>query len=100
MTSNPDGETVTLDPIPGIPALAANARVAADLLFVDPPPAYWVTVTEYDVTVQGRGDGIEAWALRHHLTHDHAFGASGSVYNRFKGVIEGVNFVAISVVTS
>jgi len=97
MTQLPTPTTVDLDPMPGVPPIAANARVAADLLFVDPPPAYSVTVTEYDVTVQGKqGDGIEGWARRHHLTHDRAFNVSGSMYHRFTGVIEGVIFRVIS----
>ena len=60
-TPHPDGETIALDPIPAADnPLVRNARVAADVLFRDPPTAYACTVTSYDVTVQGKTrDGIE-----------------------------------------
>ena len=102
MNLHPDGETVTIDPIPGTPPLVVNARVAADVLFVDPPVAYSVTVTEFDVTVQGKSrDGIEEWAARHHLTFDDAHRHDdGNLYRSYVGVIEGVQFRAVGVVTA
>ena len=93
---------MTLDPIPGIlvPAMIAGARVAAKVLFVDPPNAYAVTITEYDVTVQGKArDGIEEWAVRHHLTFEEAHRYDdGNLYRQYVGVIEGVPFRVVSVV--
>lgn len=102
MTPHPDGETVTLDPIPGTPPLVANARVAADVLFVDPPVAYSVTVTEFDVTVQGKSrDGVEEWAARHHLAFTVAKRhGDGNLYRHHAGVIEGVQFRVVGVVTA
>ena len=99
MTLHPDGETVTLDPIPGVPPLVANARVAAAVLFVDPPSAYAVNVTEYEVTIQGATrDGIEEWAVRHYLTFEDAHRHDdGNLYRQYVGVIEGVPFRAVSV---
>ena len=91
--THPHGETVQLDPMPGIPPLVRNARVAADLLFVDPPPAYTVRVTEYIVGIQGRDeDGLVSWAQCHHLDEVDGWESNGISWREFRGVLGGVPF--------
>ena len=98
MTLHPDGETVTLDPIPAADnPLVRNARVAADVLFRDPPPAYVVTVYEDVIRVQGDPSAeFEAWAARHHLQETNPHDG----WRRWVGVIEGVQLEATCAVTA
>lgn len=100
MSTNPNGETIAIDDIPGIPPLVRNARVAADVLFVDPPPAYMVRATEYAVGIQGRDeDGLASWAQRHHLDEVDGWEDNGISWREFRGVVEGVAFeVTVEVV--
>lgn len=96
------GETIALDPIPAADnPLVRNARVAADLLFIDPPPAYAVRVTEYAITVQGRDvDGFPDWCERRHLGEIDGWESNGQEWREFRGVIEGVLFEATCEVTA
>ena len=82
-----------LDDMPGIPPLVRNARVAADLLFVDPPPAYAVRVTEHRVGIQGRDeDGLVEWCERHRLDEIDGWESDSLRWREFRGVIEDVPF--------
>ena len=93
--------TLDLDDMPGIPPLVRNARVAADLLFCDPPPAYAVRVTPDKVALQGRDeDGLHEWAARHQLDEVEGWGNDGRTWREFEGVVEGVTFKVTVEVTA
>lgn len=86
-----------LDDMPGIPPLVRNARVAADLLFVDPPPAFVVRVHRWHVHIAGlRDSGFEEWAAR----HLDEIPAPSDALRKWIGTIEGVPFEAVCEVTA
>ena len=100
-TRDDDFGALDLDDMPGIPPLVRNARVAADLLFCDPPPAYTVRATEHAISIQGRDvDGFPDWCARHHLDEIYGWEDEGLSWREFRGVVEGVPFEATCEVTA
>ena len=82
--------TVDLDPLPDVPPIVKRLQVAAAIAFVDPPPAYSIDVTEYDVRLQGWADsGLDQWALSHGLTLQEE---PHSRFEHWSGRISGVWF--------
>ena len=101
-TPHPHGETIALDPIPAADnPIVRNARVLADILFIDPPPAYMARATEYLAGIQGRDeDGLVEWAQRQHLAEIDGWESNGIAWREFRGFIEGVQFKVTVEVTA
>lgn len=84
-----DFGALDLDDMPGIPPLVRNARVAADLLFVDPPPATRVTAEPNRIIMAGPENvAMLAWIDRRLELHEATAGVDG--VRSWHGVIEGV----------
>ena len=78
-----------LDDMPGIPPLVRNARVAADLLFCDPPPLTSVKAERNRIVMTGvDSDEMRAWIDRRLELHEFSPGLDGR--RSWYGVIEGV----------
>lgn len=102
MTADRDDDlgVLDLDDMPGIPPLVRNARVAADLLFVDPPPAYYVKADDRYVHISAAyTDEMAAWLDRHGEFHEFGPGLSEERRAWF-GIVEGVTFTVSCEVTA
>lgn len=86
-----DFGVLDLDDMPGIPPLVRNARVAAELLFVDPPPLFAVSANPYEISIVGSvAAEIAEWCARHYLSEVDGWELDGTNWRRWQGVIEGV----------